>query len=127
MRFYNIAAAPAGERWQRTQDDGKKKAREVGGSVHLVEVPTDSHGLLEFINRMERDLTAATLREEQPVADQPPPSPMPEVRAERMAQSATLQSFEDWITDKAEAWQIERVFEALGTRFSEAMRKARTA
>lgn len=87
MKAYRVPTAAPGERWQRTQDEAKALARKLDPNIvtrgavgwHLQEVPTDSRGLVAFLNQQEdaaqalgeiRQITAPP-----PAAEPPPPAP----------------------------------------------------
>lgn len=59
MKLYYVKAATPALRWQGTQADAARQARETAGDAKAfeqAEVPTDKPGLLVFLNAMEMNL-----------------------------------------------------------------------
>lgn len=100
--------------WAGTQADARLFKATHGVDFEQIDVPTDKPGLIEFLNRHEvgalEDLTCKGGSDEQPV---------PDVEPGGLDENEVI----DFIFDKADGRAIERIFEALGTRFHE-MRKA---
>lgn len=98
MRFYYVPAAPATDRWHRTQDDARRAARSASGGgasvFDIVEVPTDQKGLLHYLTEREIGDEMVRLGVTAAYVDASPPAPA--------APSVALQSL-----------QMDEAFDAL--------------
>jgi hypothetical protein len=119
MKLYRIEQQSNGlpREWLGTQDEAKKRAREIGGFWEIVEVPTDKPGLLAFLNAMEARVRAP--------AAAPPPEPVAPTTALSVVTPDTQrqwdgESIANFLLDRATVAQVENIFAAIGTRFAEA-------
>lgn len=115
MKLYLIGSIGM---WAGTQEKARAACKAMGeDGFYPIDVPTDKPGLLEFLNShavcRAENTTCKGGTDEQPV-----PS------IERDAPGAVnADAMLEWLFDHAEPRHVERIFEALGTRFHE-MRKA---
>jgi hypothetical protein len=135
MKLYKIShqSRSVASEWVGTQDEAKKRAKEVGGFFDHVEVPTDKQGLLDWLNANTiiegkagcedvDPLEAAELRAVE--ASQPPKTDtdFQERRAAAVARQQDTNGLIDWMLDEAQPWQLEAVFAALASRLHQLFR-----
>ena len=120
MKAYHIPAAPAGTRWQRTQDDAKASAR-ANGPWSAIDIPTDQQGLLRFINELEQKAEKRPGKEVTDAAGEAsigPAVPPPEPAAEASPSPPPSGSLTDTISTLNGA-ELIRVIEAAVCRLGE--------
>lgn len=100
--------------WAGTQADARALKATHGVDFEQVEVPTDKPGLLEFLNRHQVGALQADTCGGGSIED-----PAPDQMSIEIDESVVI----NFVFDKADGRAVERIFEALGTRFHE-MRKA---
>lgn len=118
MKLYLI---PSTGEWLGTQADAKAAAREVGCDFDQLEVPTDKTGLLEFLNRHQ----VGQLEDLPDRGGFAAPVPAKQDPTDWITADAPEDAVLSFIFDKADGRAIERIFEALGTRFHEMQRASK--
>lgn len=151
MKFYRIDAAPFGKKWQRTQGEAKRVAREHGGTYEEVDLPTDHKSLTALFNQMQETAAGATPAPAQaPEAPEEPKTSGSSVaahsggdkdgkcpackfdrragarRAQALADGMELDALVDRI-ERARAYpDLGRMAEAVASRFNDIVREAKS-
>lgn len=133
MKAYRLNPPGNGQaRYERTQADAKRVAKELDASFEQVEIPTDQQGLVIYLNDLaaeQRSLgrQAGARQVEAPALDAAGKIDIPRA-THRSQESFTTDEIEDFILNRATTAQTENIFACLGTRFAElAARKVMAA
>jgi hypothetical protein len=121
MRLYRVEhqSDRLPREWWGTQDDAKRRAREIGGYWEIVEVPTDKLGLMGFLKAMEVRARPPAAAPVQPQPAAPKASPLATVTSDTQRQWDG-ENIAEFLLDRATVAQVENIFAAIGTRFAEA-------
>jgi len=128
MICYLVIASDGSTKIVGTQGEAKA----LNKDFQQIDIPTDKPGLIGWIQQMldeilnnkteqatDRDEQAPTENVEDGADTRQAPSPEPEIRYLPPSQEALIH----WIFDGASQGEIEKIFETLGCRFGEAIRK----
>jgi hypothetical protein len=153
MKLYRVSnqSRHAPQEWAGTQDEARKRSKEIGGFFDPIEVPTDKPGLLDWLNKnVTNSAPAAEMLCEtcrgagcpecaQKGAVEAPDDFLAaaEERAVRELDARTAQrdrlvqgdwdahSIQEFILERASVAQCEAIFACFGTRFKELAREVR--
>jgi hypothetical protein len=123
FRAYLVTPAIGPRQWLTVRGEAVKAAT-GGGDWDEVEVPATKVGLIPFLNALEA-LFAAAEPPEAPEAPEPPPvAPAALVGA---TPAFTADAIVGFILDRASVREVERIYEAIGTRVAERLSEHRRA
>lgn len=128
FKAYLITPEAGPREYETARDRAVARAREVGGSFDLVDLPATKTDLIPFLNAREREIATPGPGEcpnAPPALEPPPPARLAPVPAAPPAFNS--RNVSDWLMDEASQAEIESVFAALGCRFGEKVRAERKA
>lgn len=136
MKLYRVSnqSRHMPQEWVGTQDEAKKRSKEIGGFFDPVEVPTDKQGLLDWLNSntviegkagnedVQPDAEPDVLRaaEQRAIAAR---TEEQQRRDELVNHQWTVTEIESFILDHASVSEVGNLFSCLGSRFKELARE----